>query len=64
MQGIYLGCSNGRRRRRPGTRLGARLRAEQLRLPLAVMVLSMSVKVFFDLTVPPVDIYSLSISGP
>jgi hypothetical protein len=44
--------------------LGARLRAEQLRLLLAVMVLSMSVKVFFDLTVPPVDIYSLSISGP
>jgi uncharacterized protein len=44
-----------------GTRLGAKLRGEQLRLLLAVMVLSMSVKVFLDLTVTPTDIYSISI---
>jgi uncharacterized protein len=44
-----------------GTRLGAKLRGEQLRLLLAVTVLSMSVKVFLDLTVTPTDIYSISI---
>jgi uncharacterized membrane protein YfcA len=46
-----------------GTRLGAKLRAEQLRVLLAVMVLAMSVKVFLDLTVTPVDIYSISITA-
>jgi len=45
-----------------GTRLGAKLHAEQLRLLLAVMVLAMSVKVFLDLTVPPADVYSVTVT--
>ena len=36
-----------------GTRLGSRLRAEQLRVLLAVIVLMVSVKVLWDLTIPP-----------
>jgi uncharacterized membrane protein YfcA len=42
-----------------GTRVGAKLRAEQLRLLLALMVLAMGAKVAFDLTVRPADLYSL-----
>ena len=42
-----------------GTRMGAKLRVDELRILLAVMVLLMSAKVFVDLTVAPVDIYSL-----
>ncbi len=45
-----------------GTRLGARLRAEQLRVLLAVIVLMVSVKVLWGLTVPPTDVYSIGIS--
>ena len=41
-----------------GTRLGARLRAEQLRVLLALIVLGVSVKVFLDLTVTPEDVFS------
>lgn len=44
-----------------GTRVGAKLRAEQLRFLLALMVLGMGVKVFHDLTVPPEDPYSLTV---
>ena len=46
-----------------GTRLGARLRAEQIRFVLAAMVLAMSVKVFFDLTIEPADLYSFGYSA-
>ncbi len=42
-----------------GTRIGAKLRVDELRILLAVMVLLMSLKVFVDLTVSPADIYSL-----
>ncbi len=42
-----------------GTRMGAKLRVDELRILLAVMVLLMSAKVFYDLTVSPVDVYSL-----
>jgi uncharacterized protein len=42
-----------------GTRIGAKLRVDELRILLAVMVLLMSAKVFFDLTVSPADIYSV-----
>ena len=45
-----------------GTRLGSRLRAEQLRVLLAVIVLMVSVKVLWDLTIPPADVYSIGIS--
>ena len=45
-----------------GTRLGAKLRAEQLRVLLAVIVLMVSVKVLWGLTVPPTDVYSIGIS--
>ena len=41
-----------------GTRLGAKLPSEYLRVLLALLVLMMSVKVFLDLTVAPVDVYS------
>ncbi len=39
--------------------LGAKLRTEYLRVLLAVLVLMMSAKVLLDLTVPPMDIYSI-----
>jgi uncharacterized membrane protein YfcA len=42
-----------------GTRMGAKLKVDELRILLAVMVLLMSAKVFVDLTVAPVDVYSL-----
>jgi uncharacterized protein len=40
-----------------GTRIGARLRGEQLRIVLAILVIAVSLKVLFDLTIPPADIY-------
>jgi len=46
-----------------GTRIGAKLRAEQLRLLLALMVLGMGIKVFHDLTVQPDDLYSLVVAA-
>lgn len=46
-----------------GTRIGAKLKAEQLRFLLALMVLGMAAKVFLDLTIPPEDAYSLSVAG-
>jgi uncharacterized protein len=42
-----------------GTRFGARLRGEQLRALLAILVLAMAAKLAFDLTVRPVDPYTL-----
>jgi len=47
-----------------GTRVGAKLRGEQLRLLLALLVLGMGAKVFYDLTVPPADLYSLTMTAP
>lgn len=44
-----------------GTRVGAKLRGEQLRLLLALMVLGMGVKVFHELTIEPDDLYSLTV---
>ena len=44
-----------------GTRLGAKLRPEQLRVLLALLVLMMSVKTLFDLTLAPADIYSIGL---
>jgi uncharacterized membrane protein YfcA len=41
-----------------GTRFGQRLRGEQLRALLALMVLAAAAKLVFDLTVAPPDLYS------
>ncbi|MBV9861990.1 MAG: sulfite exporter TauE/SafE family protein [Alphaproteobacteria bacterium] len=42
-----------------GSRFGTRLRAEQLRFLLAVMVLAVAAKLAYDLTVRPTDLYSI-----
>ena len=43
-----------------GVRVGARMRTDQLRILLALMVLGMGVKVFLELTVTPGDLYAIS----
>ena len=43
-----------------GTRFGTRLRGEQLRFLLALMVLAVAAKLAFDLTVRPADLYSIA----
>jgi len=45
---------------RIGSRFGTRLRGEQLRLLLALMVLAVAAKLAFDLTVRPADPYSIA----
>jgi uncharacterized membrane protein YfcA len=45
-----------------GTRFGQRLRGEQLRALLAVVVLAVAGKLLFDLTVTPEDLFSLAIT--
>ena len=45
-----------------GTRIGANLRTEQLRVLLAILVLAISVKVMLDLTVPPPDTYAIGVA--
>ncbi len=45
-----------------GARAGARLHGEQLRGLLAVMVLAVCGKLFFDLLVTPADLYSLGVA--
>ncbi|MBI3507472.1 MAG: sulfite exporter TauE/SafE family protein [Proteobacteria bacterium] len=44
-----------------GARLGAKLRGEQLRGLLAVLVLSVALKLLFDLVVQPGDLYSIGL---
>ncbi len=44
---------------RMGTRFGMRLRGEQLRFLLALMVLAVAAKLAFDMTVRPADLYSI-----
>jgi uncharacterized membrane protein YfcA len=43
-----------------GTTLGARLKAEQLRILLALLVLAVAGKIALDLLLEPVELYSLS----
>src|ERR1700680_1378735 len=43
-----------------GTRFGTRLRGEQLRFLLALMVLAVAAKLAFDMTVRPADLYSIA----
>jgi uncharacterized protein len=45
---------------RIGSRFGMRLRGEQLRLLLALMVLAVAAKLAFDMAVPPADVYSIA----
>jgi uncharacterized protein len=45
---------------RAGSRFGTRLRGEQLRLLLALMVLAVAAKLAFDMTVRPADVYSIA----
>ena len=44
-----------------GARAGARLHGEQLRVLLAIMVLFVCLKLFYDLLVTPVDLYSMGV---
>ena len=46
-----------------GTQIGTRLRAEQLRILLALMVLAVCGKLAFDLLVQPSELYSLGAAG-
>ena len=46
-----------------GAKAGAKLHGEQLRVLLAVMVLGVCAKLFFDLLVTPDDLYSLGVGG-
>src|ERR1700732_1778893 len=45
---------------RVGSQFGTRLRGDQLRLLLALMVLAVAAKLAFDLTVRPPDLYSIA----
>jgi uncharacterized membrane protein YfcA len=42
-----------------GTRIGARLRAEQLRILLAIVVIAVCAKLLLDLVVEPEELYSI-----
>ncbi|OBY28877.1 sulfite exporter TauE/SafE family protein [Leisingera sp. JC1] len=44
-----------------GTVIGAKLKAEQLRVLLALLVLSVSVKIGFELLLEPADLFSLTV---
>lgn len=43
-----------------GTRLGARMSGEYLRIMLAALILAVGAKLLFDLTVPPDNLYSVA----
>jgi len=47
-----------------GARMGGRLPAEQFRFLLAVMVLAVCGKIFYDLVARPEDIYSIAANLP
>jgi uncharacterized membrane protein YfcA len=46
-----------------GTQIGTRLRAEQLRILLAMMVLAVCFKLALDLLIEPSELYSLGAAG-
>ena len=46
-----------------GARLGAKLRGEQLRGLMALMVLAVALKLAYDLVATPDDLYSIGHSG-
>jgi uncharacterized membrane protein YfcA len=43
-----------------GSQFGTRLRAEQLRILLAIMVIAVCVKIALDLLIMPAELYSIS----
>lgn len=45
-----------------GSRMGTALRAEHMRIVLALLVIAVSLRVLHDLTLPPIDTYSADIS--
>lgn len=47
-----------------GTRIGVRMKAEQLRILLAMLVLGVCIKLAFDLLVHPTELYSLTVGMP
>jgi uncharacterized membrane protein YfcA len=47
-----------------GVRAGAKLRGEQLRLLLAVIVLTVAAGLAWQLVAPPTDVYSLTEEAP
>jgi uncharacterized membrane protein YfcA len=46
-----------------GTMIGAKLKAEQLRILLALMVLLVCAKLAMDLIVEPSELFSLGVAG-
>jgi uncharacterized membrane protein YfcA len=46
-----------------GTQIGLRLKAEQLRVFLALIVLAVAIKILTDLTLRPAELYSITIPG-
>jgi uncharacterized membrane protein YfcA len=46
-----------------GTMIGAKLKAEQLRILLALMVLLVCAKLAFDLIVEPSELFNLGVAG-
>jgi uncharacterized membrane protein YfcA len=47
-----------------GVRAGAKLRGEQLRFLLAVLVLAVAVRLFFEMVATPADLYSIAVGVP
>jgi uncharacterized membrane protein YfcA len=47
-----------------GVRAGAKLRGEQLRFLLAVLVLAVAARLFYEMVVQPADLYSLAMGTP
>ena len=46
-----------------GTRVGTRLKAEQLRILLSILVLSVSIKIGVELVLTPSELYSVAPGG-
>jgi hypothetical protein len=46
-----------------GVRVGAKLRGEQLRFWLALLVLAVAVRLFFEMVVTPADLYSVAVAA-
>ncbi|MDE1938147.1 MAG: sulfite exporter TauE/SafE family protein, partial [Alphaproteobacteria bacterium] len=47
-----------------GVRVGTRLRGEQLRLLLALLVLAVAARLFFEMVATPADLYTVAVGGP
>jgi uncharacterized membrane protein YfcA len=45
-----------------GAKVGRKLRGDQMRFLLALMVLGMGIKLIFDITLTPADLYNLTTS--